>query len=400
MYVYVRACINQKISRHVIPVQMYWKDKPVLVENQDQKEEVIQQILDLESLEQSMKHVEKFDNLNFDKTEYSKEILDFVNEHYNGSKYSEALLSYYMENGGVAIKCHKKDKILGIIIGKPITIVFNECEYNVIEINFLIVAKPLRKLGFAETLITRITLEAIKMGIGMAYYTIAQDIIGKPHFCKQSPINIPVCLKRLFENGFFDFGNVTDPQTALKSIFQNSTGIINETTVYTPKKFYNCRIINGTAQNSTNTELITRFLDRSRNRGYKMYKKFSESEMQSLFKNKDMFHYVFYRGKDIVGYMCFFKLAHSNGFINGHLYFDAWETGVDADADHDQEDMVIFAYNVIKKQKTFDNIVVNMSDTRLFKSFNYISGRYQLYMYLFNAKIGHLDPSTVSMTMC
>ena len=375
----------------------FWLKNPIQINNTTSK------LIPILSSEKIGEHIQK--NLsntniqldftiyhNYDVTkEKCEKYLLFLNEHYVRNQhlklhYSFDLFYYYLTSGeSLIIECHpknKKDKLIGLIVGKKRQVYFNKIMTPVLEVNFLCIIDKLRNLHVAPILISKLSLECLlQYNILHAYYTIDTPIKSTP-FCQKLSYHVPLNEEKLIKIGFFGENktNVDLSQYYHKQL--NNITFINRHLKNV--KYDTCIYINGTLYHVDVNELHKFILDFYL-KSCTIFDEMTINELKLMLYNKSFHHFVFYENDKIVDYICFYQLNSMNmnsqlEYRNGFMYI--YCLNIDQKS---SKTRLCYVLNYLKQHDILDMITTNQKSW--IECLNYIEGTAHLKYYMYNTHI-------------
>ena len=200
--------------------QSFWKLKPVQIDNMIPKhiqllsnDELLKKVLnDIHTHEYKLKY-----RLN-DISDTPEIICEFINYIQSSDDiislvYTPELIKYYMNNALTicffSSSKSKKNKMIGLIIGKKETLSIGSELINSLEVNFLSLHPKLRNKNIAPLMINILTKESIiNYSIGIAHYTIAHNI-NSPHYGLKYFFHRMINIEKLFNSKYIQ-DNITN----------------------------------------------------------------------------------------------------------------------------------------------------------------------------------------------
>jgi len=177
---------DEEISN--LSVVSYWENNPLQI---TKKENPTQILSNKKLLAHVQNHIDSHElKLNYkvnDSTLTINKITNFINKNYIDESgetffYTEDILEYYINNSLVISFYNNSEKMIGLIIGKKMSININETELKSVEVNFLSLKHRLRGNNLAPLMISILTKEVVlNYSIGIAHYTIDSPI-KCPHY--------------------------------------------------------------------------------------------------------------------------------------------------------------------------------------------------------------------------
>jgi hypothetical protein len=277
------------------------------------------------------------------------------------------ILTYYLTDALIIeFRPEKSEKLVGLIVGRRRNFQINSEVFEILEVNFLCLIKPLRNLHLAPLLISVLTKTCVeRFNISIATYTISTKI-QSPSIGSKQMYHRPLRIRRLTDAGFFP---------AYYPQFERQYA--------TFKKLSNfeLRYYNG---NGGHDMGLCKFVSDYSKSAYSISDIKSEAEITQIFANKLFHNFVFYERGMLKSYVCLYRLDTYNktkatAFKNGYLFIACIAA----------EDVVVILNSVAEycyKKDIFD--VLTLSD--IFAGYDYDSdlqymrGTGSLSYYIFN----------------
>lgn len=361
----------------------YWLNNPLKV---TQIENTFKQILDNEKL---LEHVKKhIDNSEFKLDYYINKDIEitklcsFIDHNYIGHSgdtfiYTQDVIKYYINNS-LVISFYKKEKMIGLIVGKKTKLIINGNNYNSIEVNFLSLIPEYRNKNIAPLLISILTKEVIlNYNIGIAHYTINSNI-RSPYYGLKYFYHRFINIEKLFECEF-----IGKDSFDMKEKF--NTFSYNENLKKQKIMYYNSE---NKSQNISESiiKLIYDNLCLFNNFKYKIFENKLYEDIKKTFLSKSFHHFIFHENYNIKNYVCICKMKmaniitrnrYDNGYINNIFYED------------DLNDLTEYLGEYIFKNNIFD--VITWSDFFKINNDKINKGTGFLKYYLFNMKSNEIN---------
>lgn len=379
-------------------MKSYWENNPlsVLLSNNNESQNInFQQILPnknlLDHIDEQLnyfsKKINNINNLIYKVNENNFDfniITNFINENYvKDFIYSQDVIKYFCEDSLTVSLYYRQENdkkmiLIGLIIGKKITLSVNKNYINSVEVNFLTLKEEYRNNNLAPYLITLLTkFVVINFKLGIAHYTI-HNPINSPHYCLKYFYHRPIMIKKLIKNNFFSKDSNSREYKIYKTF--NYDQHIEK---------YNILHLN----NSTNhispdiIQLVYENLTAFYKIRYKIYQNKTFEQFKQLFYSKSFHHFIFLDNFKIKNYFCLCQIKNKNDILNdfyknGFIYMSFYED--------DPNDLIEFLSEYVHINKIFD--LISWNDFFNITSCKAIQGTGFLKYYFFNTEISNIHP--------
>lgn len=375
-----------------LSVMSYWENNPLQITSAESVLNKIEDPVQILSNKKLLKHVQnhidsyKF-KLNYKINDPSLEIekiCNFVNKNYiDESKetfyYTQDIMEYYINNS-LVISFYESEKMIGLIIGKKMSININKKNLDSVEVNFLSLKHSLRGENLAPLMISILTKEVVlNYSIGIAHYTIDSSI-KSPHYCLKYYYHRMVNIGNLFENKFIkdDLLKIDE----YKSTYNTFNHDLQE-----QKILY----INVERTKNIPDDIIKLVYDNLNlfnQYKYQIYENKTFDDIKKLFYSKSFHHFLFYENDKIKNYVCInnlevINILNKTSYKNGNICVMFYENNPSILIEHLSEYVYL--------NKLFD--VITWSD--FFETENNycktVKGTGFLKYYLFNMKFEEIQ---------
>lgn len=344
------------------------------------------------------------------------QILKFINNNYNSInsnlslEYSKELFDYYITSDTLCILFYPRNKkptdisaqnMIGFICGRPEIIYIKQKndfqQYKTIDVNYLCLIKPLRKLHVSSYIINILTKECILKSnkqVICAVYTIGK-IVNAQSFSNKSFYHRPINIEKLINSNLLNLDKY--PQ-ALKIVFEkfdwNKDFLKDYKFIHLTKDYLDTNYKN--LENIVN-QIHDKLLFINKN-NYDIFDYKSKDDIKKLLLNKSFYNFLIINkhNDEIEDFICLYNLITKNIVNNNYSrngYFYIFMTSKND----------TFKYNIIEyiSEYSFTNnlfdmiILMNVMENGFDDNIHYkiLNTSSKLYYYMYNLKLPQIHPS-------
>jgi hypothetical protein len=331
------------------------------------------------------------------------EISQFIRKNYGEKRndhallYSTDLIRYFAQDCLTLCFYPKgKKQIVGVIMGKRTNVrIKNNAtfhEFLGIDVDFLCLVKPLRKLHISPYMINVLTISCIKKYQGQvkcAFYTSGKRLDAE-NFGEKCYYHRPIVFDNLLECFLLD-----------ESMDTKTCRTVYGTFSYVPRHFVNKEIVYFRGSCDKRMPIgdmvdLQYKIENYANRMYHVYTVKTIQDLQHMFRNPAFHHFVFKRDGCITDYVCMFELqtaclSNSQSCDNGYVYVMFFERLEDSY----KASVLEKVCEICSTEGVFDMVTVldMFDDSDEYRSSKLLKGTGALYFYMYNVNMSNVLPS-------